>query len=53
MYTRDTMCGAPATTVGWRDPGQFYYATISGLEPSTRYFTGLDPLMPGLVKNPS
>ncbi|EGD81796.1 hypothetical protein PTSG_13240 [Salpingoeca rosetta] len=32
-YTRDDLCGAPATTQGWRDPGYFHTAIIKGLKP--------------------
>jgi len=37
-YTADEMCGAPATTVGYRHPGYFHSATITGLTPNTRYY---------------
>lgn len=37
-YARESMCGAPATTIGWRTPGAFYTAVLAGLLPSTRYY---------------
>ena len=37
-YTAEEMCGAPATTDGYRPPGFFHSATIRGLTPNTRYF---------------
>jgi hypothetical protein len=37
-YTRQQMCGSPATTIGFRDPGVFHTAVIKGLAPSTRVY---------------
>lgn len=37
-YPREAMCGDPATTSGWRSPGTFYSAVVSGLAPGTRYY---------------
>lgn len=37
-FTRDDMCGVPARTVGWRDPGFFHTAYLKELWPSTRYY---------------
>jgi len=37
-YTAADMCGAPATTVGFMDPGFFHTALLEGLEPHTEYF---------------
>lgn len=37
-YTANDMCGAPATTVGWRDPGFFHKALLEGLKPNTQYY---------------
>lgn len=37
-YTRSQMCGSPATTIGFRDPGVFHTAVIKGLAPSTRVY---------------
>jgi len=31
-FTREQMCGAPANTVGWRDPGLIHTAELIGLE---------------------
>ncbi|KAL3684842.1 hypothetical protein R1sor_002864 [Riccia sorocarpa] len=36
-YTRDDMCGAPASTVGWRDPGHIHTARLKDLLPNTKY----------------
>jgi hypothetical protein len=32
------MCGAPANTEGWRDPGLFHSAVLSNLSPGTLRF---------------
>lgn len=32
-YTKDDLCGAPATTQGWHEPGYFHTAIIKGLTP--------------------
>ena len=32
------MCGEPATTIGFRDPGMFHSAVIKGLAPATRIY---------------
>lgn len=32
-YGRGDLCGAPANTIGYRDPGMFYSAIIGGLRP--------------------
>lgn len=32
------MCGAPATTNGYRDAGLFHTVVFSGLAPRTRYY---------------
>jgi hypothetical protein len=37
-YTRGMMCGPPANGLGWRDPGTFYSAVLSGLRPGARYW---------------
>lgn len=37
-YTRADMCGPPASTVGWVDPGTLHYAVMTGLAPATRYY---------------
>ncbi|KAG0631433.1 hypothetical protein M758_1G252900 [Ceratodon purpureus] len=37
-FTRHDMCGPPARTVGWRDPGFFHTAYLKDLWPSTRYY---------------
>lgn len=36
-YTSDDLCGAPANSTGWRDPGLIHTAIIGPLEPDTRY----------------
>jgi len=37
-YTKDDLCGEPATSVGWVDPGVMHSATMTGLMPDTQYF---------------
>lgn len=37
-YGRGDMCGPPANTTGWFDPGWLHAAVMAGLRPSTRYF---------------
>ena len=37
-YTAEEMCGAPATTEGFRPPGYLHSAVIKGLTPNTEYF---------------
>ena len=37
-YTRDEMCGPPATTIGWVDPGTMHTAVLRRLEPGRRYY---------------
>ena len=37
-YTAADMCGAPATTVGFRHPGHLHTAVMAGLTPQTHYF---------------
>eukprot|EP00698_Gefionella_okellyi_P016921 TRINITY_DN4890_c0_g1_i1.p1 TRINITY_DN4890_c0_g1~~TRINITY_DN4890_c0_g1_i1.p1 ORF type:complete len:597 (+),score=70.63 TRINITY_DN4890_c0_g1_i1:184-1791(+) len=37
-YTKAQLCAAPATTVGWMDPGLFHTAVMSPLLPDTTYF---------------
>ncbi len=37
-YKASDMCGPPANTVGFRDPGFIHDALITDLKPSTRYF---------------
>ena len=37
-YTRLQMCGAPANSSGWVDPGALNFAAMTGLVPSTRYY---------------
>lgn len=32
------MCGAPAATDGWVDPGTLHVATLTGLQPDTTFF---------------
>ena len=36
-WTAADLCGPPATTVGWRDPGFVHSAVLSGLVPGARY----------------
>jgi acid phosphatase type 7 len=37
-YGVQDMCGAPASTVGWRDLGTIWNATLSNLQSGTRYY---------------
>lgn len=37
-YTVKEMCGPPANSVGWVDPGTFHSTVLRGLEPGRRYF---------------
>ncbi len=37
-YGLDDMCGPPATTAGWLEPGLLHRALLTGLEPDTEYF---------------
>lgn len=37
-YSRADMCGPPANTSGWMQPGWLHGAVMSGLQPATRYF---------------
>ncbi|KAI3729256.1 hypothetical protein L6452_17909 [Arctium lappa] len=36
-FGRNNMCGAPARTVGWRDPGYFHTSFFTGLGPNLLY----------------
>ncbi|XP_035836971.1 probable inactive purple acid phosphatase 1 isoform X2 [Helianthus annuus] len=36
-FNRNSMCGAPAKTVGWRDPGYFHTSFLTGLWPNSLY----------------
>ncbi|KAI3785862.1 hypothetical protein L1987_44988 [Smallanthus sonchifolius] len=36
-FTRGSMCGAPARTVGWRDPGFIHTSFLKNLWPNTIY----------------
>ncbi|BBN00281.1 acid phosphatase type 7 [Marchantia polymorpha subsp. ruderalis] len=37
-FSRDDMCGAPATTVGWRSPGYIHTGHLKELWPNKKYF---------------
>ncbi|KAJ7521995.1 hypothetical protein O6H91_19G078000 [Diphasiastrum complanatum] len=37
-YSRSDMCGPPASTIGWRDPGYIHIAYLKELWPDTEYF---------------
>jgi len=37
-YTTKEMCGAPANSTGWMDPGMVHRATLSGLVPNQKYY---------------
>ncbi|VAH88181.1 unnamed protein product [Triticum turgidum subsp. durum] len=36
-FSRDTMCGPPARTVGWRDPGFIHTSFLKDLWPNLKY----------------
>lgn len=38
MYERDSLCGAPAHSVGWRDPGYFHTGFLMDIWPNIQYF---------------
>ncbi|KAJ1472567.1 hypothetical protein T484DRAFT_1839829 [Baffinella frigidus] len=35
-YDREDLCGAPASTIGWRDPGALFHATLTSLPPASK-----------------
>lgn len=37
-YERDSLCGAPAHSVGWRDPGYFHTGFLMDIWPNIQYF---------------
>ncbi|KAH9315222.1 hypothetical protein KI387_023849, partial [Taxus chinensis] len=37
-FSRNSMCGPPARTVGWRDPGFIHTSFLKDLWPTTKYF---------------
>jgi Purple acid Phosphatase, N-terminal domain len=37
-YSREELCGEPATTVGWQSPGELHSAPLSELVPGRRYY---------------
>uniref|UniRef100_A0A1D1ZXW6 Purple acid phosphatase n=2 Tax=Auxenochlorella protothecoides TaxID=3075 RepID=A0A1D1ZXW6_AUXPR len=37
-YTREAMCGAPANSTGWLDPGALHSVVLGDLAPGRRYF---------------
>jgi hypothetical protein len=37
-YTVGDMCGPPANSIGWVEPGTFHSAVLRGLEPGKRYY---------------
>jgi len=41
-YRREDLCGAPATTSGYRDPGWIHRAALAGIDRSTVRFVGYD-----------
>lgn len=48
-YSREEMCGAPASTIGWLDPGIFHSALMDGLQPSTRYYYTVGDLVSAVL----
>lgn len=37
-YTASDLCGPPATTFGWREPGIIHTAVLEGLIPNVKYY---------------
>jgi hypothetical protein len=37
-YTVKDMCGPPANSIGWVEPGTFHSAVLGGLKPGARYY---------------
>ena len=37
-YHADELCGFPANSIGFREPGYIHNALLTGLEPSTFYY---------------
>lgn len=37
-YDREDLCGAPASTIGWRDPGALFHATLTSLPPASKVY---------------
>ena len=37
-YARSDMCGPPASTVGWLEPGCLHRAVLAGLKADSEYF---------------
>lgn len=37
-FTVHDMCGPPANSTGWVDPGVFHSAVLEGLQPGMRYY---------------
>ncbi|KAL8143944.1 hypothetical protein V2J09_016976 [Rumex salicifolius] len=44
-FTRDTVCGAPARTVGWRDPGYIHTSFLKDLWPNRLYMYRMGHLL--------
>lgn len=48
-YTRGEMCGPPANSSGWMDPGLLHVAKLTGLVPGSRYYYRFgDKVRPGV-----
>ncbi|XP_060670610.1 probable inactive purple acid phosphatase 27 [Ziziphus jujuba] len=45
-FDRSSMCGAPAWTVGWRDPGFIHTSSLKELWPNTEYVYRLGHYLP-------
>ena len=37
-YGRSDMCGAPANSTGWTEPGLLHHALMDSLQPAARYY---------------
>ncbi|KAH7528219.1 hypothetical protein FEM48_Zijuj05G0049300 [Ziziphus jujuba var. spinosa] len=46
-FGRSSMCGGPARTVGWRDPGFIHTSFLKGLWPNSEYVYRLGHRFPG------
>ena len=53
MGVSQELCGPPATTDGWMDPGLLHAAVLTGLHPGTRYYYIYgDPVRGGSSETP-
>ncbi|KAL8123282.1 putative inactive purple acid phosphatase 27 [Apium graveolens] len=45
-FTRNSMCGSPARTVGWRDPGFIHTSFLKDLWPNIKYTYRMGHMLP-------